>query len=182
MTDTGAPSFDLPVGPFKTILADPAWSYENGGPRGGVDLQYPTMTLAEIQALPVASRAAKDAVLLLWATNPLMPEAFAVMGAWGFSYKTCLTWCKDTFGTGYWLRGKTEHLLIGVRGKPPLPTKAPASVAHLPNLGHSRKPRGFYPIYEALGGGPRLELFARDRREGWASWGNQLSRTIEATL
>lgn len=140
------------------------------------------MSLDDIKALPVAAVAAKDSVLLLWATNPLLPDALEVMAAWGFTYKSALTWCKNTFGTGFWVRGKTEHLLIGVKGKPALPSKAPASVVHLDNPGHSAKPRGFYPVYEALGGGPRLEMFARQRRDGWTSWGNQLSRTLEQPL
>lgn len=173
---------NLPSGPFGTILADPAWSYDNGGPRGGVDREYPTMTLDAIKALPVEAVAAEDAVLLCWATNPLLPEALEVVDAWGFTYKTAMTWCKNTFGPGYWLRGKSEHLLIATRGKPPLPTKAPPSVAHLDNPGHSCKPRGLYPVYEALGPGPRLEMFARERRQGWISWGNQLSRTMEVSL
>lgn len=173
----------LPLGAHRTILADPAWSYNTAKALRGVAAdQYGTMQTKEIAALPVEAVAAKDAVLLLWATNPLLPDALRVMDSWGFTYKTALTWCKNTVGVGFWLRGQTEHVLIGTKGKPPLPKVAPSSVLHADNPGHSCKPRSFYPVAEALGLAPRLELFARQRRQGWASWGNQLSSTVETAL
>jgi hypothetical protein len=76
------------------------------------------LTLAEIKALPVARLAARDAVLWLWATNAHLPDAFEVAREWGFSYKTTLTWVKPRMGTGDWLRGRTEHCLLAVRGRP----------------------------------------------------------------
>jgi N6-adenosine-specific RNA methylase IME4 len=173
----------LPAGAHKTILADPAWSYNVAkGLRGVAADQYVTMSTKEIAALPVEAVAAKDSVLLLWATNPLLPDALRVMDAWGFTYKTKLTWCKNTLGVGHWLRGKSEDLLIGTRGRPPLPDDVPEGVLHADNPGHSRKPRPIYPIAEKLGKAPRVELFARERRQGWTAWGNQLSATVETAL
>ena len=173
----------LPVGPFRTVLADPPWSYNQAkGLSGVAAAHYATMATKDIAALPVEAVAAMDSVLLMWATNPLLPEALRVMDAWGFAYKTSLTWCKNTFGPGFWLRGQSEHVLIGTRGKPPRPAVAPSSVLHADNPGHSQKPRSFYPIAEALGAGPRVELFARQQRAGWTAWGNELSRTIETAL
>lgn len=171
-------------GGFKTILADPPWSYHNGSARlaGGVDGVYGTMTIDEIRAMPVSEVAAKDAVLLLWATNPLMPEAMSVIDAWGFRFKTMRTWVKTGVGVGYWLRGDSEHILVATRGKPKLPERAASSVFHTRRERHSAKPREVYPWAESMGEGPRLELFARERRHGWVAFGNQLSATAEADL
>lgn len=172
----------LPQGPFDTILADPAWSYNNSGAQGSAAKQYETMSVEEICAMPVQEVAADNAVLLLWATAPLLPDAMRVIKAWGFTYKTKIVWHKNTFGPGFWVRAKAEDVLIATRGKPPIPTDAPPGVVCMKNEGHSKKPRAMYPIYERLGGGRRLELFARQRREGWVPWGNQLSSTVETTL
>lgn len=171
-------------GGFRTIMADPPWSYANGSAAvaGGVEGEYRTMTLAEICALPVAEVAAPDCVLLLWATNPLLPDALRVVDAWGFRFKTMRTWVKAGMGVGYWLRGDSEHILIATRGKPELPARAASSVFHTRRERHSAKPREVYPWAESVGGSPRLELFARERRHGWASFGNQLSKTAEADL
>lgn len=175
----------LPLGadPFKTILADPPWAYAvNGGLKGVADDEYPTMTTSAICAMPVEAVSAANAVLLLWCTNPFLPDGLRVMRSWGFAYKTKMTWCKNTLGVGSWLRGQSEDVLIGVRGNPPKPSVAPSSVLHADNPGHSRKPRQFYPIAARLGVEPRLELFARQRRQGWEPYGNQLSTTIETAL
>ncbi|MGH8580657.1 MAG: MT-A70 family methyltransferase [Gammaproteobacteria bacterium] len=110
----------LPQGPFRTIVADPPWAYElrsedlthRGRPC------YPSMSLAEIVALPVATFAHEDAMLWLWTTNTHLPAAFGVVESWGFTYKTTLTWAKDGPGLGDWLRGQTEHCLLAVRGRP----------------------------------------------------------------
>lgn len=151
-------------------------------PGGGVRAQYDTLSTTDICAVPVPDVAARDAVLFLWATNPLLPEAVRVVDAWGFTWKTMLTWCKPRLGTGYWLRGMTEHLVIATRGHPALPANPPPSVAHLPAGAHSEKPRALYGLCEALGPPPRLELFARQRRHGWAAWGDQVSRLADASL
>ena len=115
---------------YSVIYADPAWSYEfkeptasKGGAKGsgysaGVDYYYVTMTIEQIMKLPVADICEKDAVLFLWATNPLLPEALETMKQWGFKYKTMITWHKERCkGMGYWFRGHTEHILVGVKGK-----------------------------------------------------------------
>jgi len=104
------------------------------------------------------------------------------VGAWGFSWKTMLTWCKNGLGVGYWLRGDSEQLIIATRGFARPPGRPPSSVLRADRTGHSRKPRSAYPIIEAIGQPPRLEMFARDRRAGWASWGDDLSRTAETAI
>lgn len=174
----------LPVGakPFRAVLADPPWQYDATVGRGVAEDQYPTMPTEEIMRLPVPAIVDQDAVLLLWCTNPFLPDGLRVMRAWGFQYKTKFPWVKNTVGVGRWVRGCTEDILIGTRGRPPLPAVAPRGVLFADNEGHSRKPRAIYPIAECLAPGPRVELFARERREGWTAWGNQLSATVETTL
>jgi N6-adenosine-specific RNA methylase IME4 len=109
--DAAAP--ELPTGPFQVIVADPPWQYETGN-----SLPYPTMPLEDIKAMPVREIADENAILWLWTTNAHLRVAFDVVVAWGFEYKTLLTWMKDRMGTGEWLRGQTEHCLLGTRGKP----------------------------------------------------------------
>lgn len=171
-------------GGFRTIIADPPWPYEHGDAElsGGVEGHYAVMAMDDICRLPVDDIAAEDALLLLWCTNPKMPEAMKVVESWGFRHTTMRTWVKDRPGTGYWLRGQSEHLIIAKRGKPPLPPSPAPSVFFAPVTFHSAKPRSVYVWAESVGLAPRLELFARNRRHGWASWGNQLSATVETTL
>lgn len=172
----------LPEGPFKTILADPAWPYDQATARGGVAAEYRTMTIPALCKLPVRRMADKDAILLMWCTNPHLPNGLKVGKAWGFTYKTKLPWVKNTVGVGQWLRGCTEDLLLFTRGRPPLPENVPKGVLFADNPGHSQKPRSQYVLAEQLGHGPRAELFARQRRAGWTAWGDQLSGTIETPL
>jgi MT-A70 len=107
-------SLEFPKGPYRVIVIDPPWRYDSREGRG----PYPDMDIDEIQALPVAALAHAHCVLWLWTTNAFVREAFACLEAWGFEQKTILTWIKDRAGTGHWLRGKTEHCILAVRGRP----------------------------------------------------------------
>jgi hypothetical protein len=113
----------LPAKRYGVILADPEWRFEVWSRETGLDRSadnhYPTSALNEIKARDVASIAADDCVLFLWATAPMLPHALEVMGAWGFAYKTHSIWAKDRIGTGYWWRNKHELLLTGTRGGDP---------------------------------------------------------------
>jgi hypothetical protein len=115
----------LPAKRYGVILADPEWRFEVWSRETGLDRSadnhYPTSALNEIKARDVASIAADDCVLFLWATAPMLPHALEVMGAWGFAYKTHSIWAKDRIGTGYWWRNKHELLLTGTRGAIPAP-------------------------------------------------------------
>lgn len=171
---------------YRTIVADPPWRYDtargittrtrgDGTYSPEAARNYPTMTLDEIAALPVREQAADDAHLYLWATNPILPDAFPILAAWGFRYVTTLTWRKlGTLGMGYYFRGDTEHVLFGVRGRAPIePAKRARNWFAAPKTGHSRKPDLFYEMVERVSPGPYLELFARRRRYGWDVWGNE---------
>lgn len=173
---------EIPKGPFAIVYADPPWRYDDKNPQGGAAAQYETMALEEIKALPVKGAAADDAVLFLWATWPLLPLAFDVMEAWGFSYKTIgFLWvkknkgdCGHFFGLGRWTRGNSEVCLMGVRGKPERIGMSVEQLCFEPLTKHSEKPFVIRDrIVELLGDLPRLEMFARSAARGWTAWGNQ---------
>lgn len=167
----------LPAGRYSTIEADPPWQLDAAEAKSAV-MQYELMDIDAICAMgdDVIDRAADDCTLWLWAINPMLPEALTVMEAWGFAYKGCLTWVKPNgFGTGHYLRGATEHVLLGVRGTPTLLRKNQPTYFEAPRIGrHSEKPAEFYDLLESLTPAPRIRLFARSQRDGWDSWGNEL--------
>ena len=175
---------------YQIIYADPPWSYQNGGvPQGGVDAQYKTMTLAEIKALPVADISDTPSVLFLWATFPQLKEALEVMEAWGFKYKTLgFSWLKTNkggspfFGIGYYAKSNQEICLLGVKGKAHSLVKSNkvSSFVSTGRTKHSEKPHVFREkIVELFGDLPRIELFARQKTEGWDIWGNEVESDIE---
>ncbi len=166
----------LPAGPFRVIVADPPWHYNKrpDDPSQRGSLPYPSMTIEDIKALDVAGLAHDDAVLWLWTTNAHLPEAFGVVEAWGFTYKTLLTWTKPKMGLGDWLRGKTEHCLLCVRGKPTVTLTNQTTVIEGKSGKHSEKPEEFYQLVEDLCPGGKLEMFSRKKREGWTQHGNEI--------
>jgi N6-adenosine-specific RNA methylase IME4 len=165
----------FPSGQFVVVHADPPWSYSNSGFDQSAASTYPTMATDDICALPVPGIAADPSVLFLWATSPLLPDAFRVMAAWGFTYKASLVWVKDRApGMGWWVETRHELLLIGARGDMPHPLVQPVSLLDGAVTDHSRKPNSAYDAIEAMYPEvPRVELFARRSRPGWDSWGNQ---------
>lgn len=165
---------------FGVILADPPWEFDVYSERGmdrAAANHYPTLTTDIIKGIGPFIPCADDCALFLWATAPMLPDAMAVMRAWGFSYKTHLVWVKDRIGTGYWVRSQHELLLIGTRGNIPAPspgTQCP-SVIEAPVGEHSTKPECFAELIERMFPSlPKIELNRRGpARPGWAAWGNQ---------
>lgn len=188
---TSSPYAPPHAGTYRVIYADPPWHFRTYSAKGkgrSADAHYDTLDLAGIKALPVAEWAAPDAVLLLWATDPLLPAALDVMRAWGFTYKTVgFYWAKlnksagglhfserDFFtGLGFWTRANPEPCLLGTRGKPSRRSAGVRKLVVSPRREHSRKPDAVAERIEALLEGPYLELFAREGRPGWDRWGNQ---------
>jgi N6-adenosine-specific RNA methylase IME4 len=166
---------ELPEGVYDVVYADPPWNYYYKT-RGNPEYHYSVMDGEEICELRVPS--AGDAVLFLWATNPKLPEALKVVDSWGFKYKTCMVWVKDRIGTGFYVRGQHELLLIATKGSVPTPVNdtRPSSVLVAPRREHSRKPDEVYELIEAMYPGRQyLELFARGHRMGWTMWGDEAS-------
>lgn len=162
---------------FPVIYADPPWKYDYAESESrAIENQYPTMDIGDICALPVNELASDDAVLFMWATAPKLREAFAVIDAWGFNYKTCAIWDKQKMGMGYYFRVQHELLMIATRGAipAPLPDARERSVLSIPYSKHSAKPHEFYGIIEKMYPGlPKVELFCRTPQPGWSVWGNQ---------
>ena len=178
-----------PQGGFDMIMADPPWSFDNwsgAGEAKNAKAQYACTLIDWIKALPVQAIAARDCLLWLWATNPMLPQAFDVLTAWGFDFRTAGHWSKrnpDTgklaFGTGYILRCAGEPFLIGTRGKPKT-TRSTRSVIEWRAREHSRKPDEAFTAAEALmPEARRLELFSRQARPGWTVWGNETEKFEE---
>lgn len=173
------PLTDLPSR-FDLIYADPPWQYDfNQTDSRVVENHYPTMQLEDICKLPVADITIPNAVLFLWATFPKLEEALQVVNAWGFKYRTAIVWDKVKMGQGTYTRQQTELLLIAIKGEMYSPEiKYSANFRSLVSIersqNHSEKPKEFYGIIEGLYPDcTRVELFARNRREGWSAWGNQ---------
>jgi len=198
------PFGDLPAGEFAAISADPPWHFRaytaltksNWVSRRDAEKHYPVLGLEDIKAMPVKALAARNTHLFLWVTGPCLPKAFEVMEAWGFRYSgVAFTWIKlkksfdanaatllppfyfdSDFHTGLGLttRKNAEICLLGRRGSPKRLSREVRELIIAPRREHSRKPEEAYDRIMQYGSGPYLELFARQRRAGWSSWGNQV--------
>lgn len=187
---------NLKANHYGAILADPPWTFETWSAKGegrSPRQHYSTMSLRQIARLPVEEIAAPDCVLFMWSTWPHLKSALWLIGAWGFTYKTCaFDWMKadpyqlfaddttPTMGSGYWTRANTEPCLLATRGKPKR-IKADVRMGIIaPRREHSRKPDGVHERIERLVAGPYAELFARQERAGWDVWGNETTKFNEA--
>ena len=172
----------LPDGKYRVLYADPPWKYGDplniskdglGESYGPADAHYPQMNIAELCALPIKDLAADDAALFLWTTVPLAEEAFKVVRAWGFDYKTEFVWDKVKHNMGHYSSVRHEKLLLCTRGSClPDVSKKFDSVQSIERGKHSEKPEEFRQIIDTIyPQGPRIELFARREVEGWRMWG-----------
>lgn len=166
-----------PEGKYAVIYADPPWQYDYTPTEGrAIENLYPTMTLEELGKLPVQDLATDDAIIFLWATPPKLEDSMQLLKAWGFTHKTNAAWDKEIIGMGYHFRQQHELLLVGTRGSPgtpPTETRVP-SVYRERRGKHSAKPEYFAKLIERMyPKEPKIELFARTKRSGWDSWGNE---------
>lgn len=171
----------LPKQKFDLIYADPPWRYDFSKSKSrAIESHYQSMDVDEICNLDILSITKQDCILYLWATAPKLIEALKVMESWGFIYKTNMVWIKPTIGMGYHARGKHELLLIGTKGKWS-PSKAQSryqSVINASRGKHSKKPDDVYSILEESyppTENKLIELFARNKRKDWESWGNEIN-------
>lgn len=194
------PFGDLQRGHYSVLLVDPPWQFHAWSHRGegkGAAQHYDCMTLDKLCALPVGDLAADDAALFMWVVQPQLPEALRVIDTWGFSFKTVAfawvkmksTWQADRLfyepsdiaprlGLGYHTRSGFEQCWLAVKGKGyKRQAQGVPQVLHAPLREHSRKPDEIVTRIERLVGDvPKVELFARQRRPGWATWGNETER------
>lgn len=183
----------LPLFRYGCIVADPPWLFQNYSDKRsgkGAAAQYDCQDIDWIKGLRVADLCKPDAVLVLWATFPMLQQALDVMTAWGFAYKSGGAWAKmsktgvkPAFGGGYWFRSASEPFLLGALGRPSPQSRATRNLI-LPEAealiqasvrGHSVKPDSQYELAEAIAEGPYLELFSRRTRNGWDSFGDQVA-------
>lgn len=193
---------------YRTILIDAPWPERGGGQcKRGADKHYKLMTPYEITRTilncPVY-KPAREAHLYLWSTNNFLPEALKVMQRLGFDYITNIAWVKPTFGLGYYFRGQHELCLFGVKGHMRQPRhkdfskaypqkrwsgtetkkgfRTPTTVIKEKTRGHSVKPLKLYQLIETVSFPPRLEIFAREQRQGWDAWGDELPQSEQQLL
>ena len=171
---------------FSIIYADPPWQYRVYSKKGqgrSAESHYHTMNIEEIRSLPVSDIATDDCILFLWVTFPCLIEGLSVMENWGFQYKTCgFNWVKRNkksdgwfVGLGFWTRSNSEVCLIGTKGHPKRFSKSVRQICDARIKEHSRKPDEIRDrIVELCGDLPRIELFARERCNGWVSLGNEI--------
>lgn len=177
----------------RAILADPAWAYRNWSDavHGAAASAYSTVSTEDMARYPVRSWAADDCALFMWATWPKLPDALRLLEAWGFEYVSAFPWIKTVpesraifRGIGFWTMASSEFMLIGKRGDPKRRKGRPViglaidgegedRILYAPRGAHSRKPEAVHEWIERLfPEGPRLELFARRKRDGWTTWGH----------
>jgi N6-adenosine-specific RNA methylase IME4 len=202
---TATPPFEgLKVNHYGAILADPPWRFRtwnkqtavqsrstNHGTFVSAAVHYKSMPTKDIRALPVGDLAAKNCALFIWISWPLLDDALAVIEAWGFKYKTCaFCWMKahagqlemfeqaipDQMGMGYWTRANSEVCLLATRGKMKRLNADVRQAIIEPRREHSRKPSSVHGRIERLVSGPYLELFARQQRQGWDCWGEEVDK------
>ena len=170
-------------GPYRVAVVDLPWPYEkrDEDPSHRGVRPYPTMAIADMCALPVTTIMHADSILWLWTTNHHIREAYAVLDAWGFQDKTILTWAKDKFGNGDWLRGQTEHAIMAVRGKPIVTLTNQSTRLDAPVREHSQKPLEFYDLVESLCPAPRYaDLFSRyQHNDRWDCHGDEAPGAAE---
>ena len=175
----------LPDKKYQIIYADPPWSYRDKASAGnrGASFKYDVQDHKWICGLPVENISDDNCVLFLWITMPQLPNVFEVIKEWGFVFKTCaFTWVKRNklqpswfWGMGNWTRANSELCLLATKGKPKRVSAAVHSVVDTPIEKHSKKPDVVKDrIVQLCGDLPRIELFARQRTQGWDSWGNEV--------
>lgn len=181
---------NLPNKKYSIIYADPPWAYPESGSKAKVhDKHYPCMPLDDICELPVADIAADNCALFIWVTAPRLFDSLAVINAWGFEYKTiAFNWVKKNknndnyfLGCGSYTRSNSELCLLAVKGKM-YGLKQSFSVRQVCDAKirkHSQKPDEIRDsITELFGELPSVELFARQRFDGWDAWGNEIEREV----
>ena len=174
----------MPDKKFRTVLIDPPWNQRGGGKiKRGADRHYGLMKEKEIQNAideQISECMEKNAHMYMWVANNHLPEAIRIIENLGFKYITNIVWAKSRFGLGRYFRGQHEICLFATRGRGWGVRSEANNVSSL--LGkslisptrHSAKPQEMYDLIEARSQGPYLELFARNTRPGWSSWGDEI--------
>lgn len=175
---------------YSIIYADPQppWMYQGKMMNSSVTDHYQWMSLEDICKIPVKNITDKNCILFMWVTMPKLNQFMEVVNAWGFEYKTCaFVWVKQNkknmsyfMGQGRWTRANAELCILATKGNP---QRISASIRQLivsPIESHSKKPDEIKNrIIKLVGDLPRIELFARQKTEGWDVWGNEVESDID---
>jgi N6-adenosine-specific RNA methylase IME4 len=174
---------------YQIIYADPPWSFKVWSNKGlGRSPKYQVMNKQDIQNLPIQLIADTNCILFLWVTYPCLEEGIELIKKWGFKYKTVgFTWAKTnkscvgySIGLGYWTRANPEICLLATKGKPIRINKSVRNLVVSQREYHSKKPDKIKDeIVKLMGDLPRIELFARQKTEGWDVWGNEVESDID---
>ncbi len=184
---------------FSTIVADPPWPYKSSMAGAGFGqttkngerivrkgvmtakaMPYPTMTIWEIAALPVREWASDSAHLYLWTTQSFLRDTYMVLDAWGFKQGAVLIWSKPPMGVCGTYVCSVEFCIFARRGNLQHKKRQLGTCYEWSRERHSGKPEAFIDMVESVSPGPYLELFARDQRLGWSTWGNECFQHIDA--
>lgn len=175
---------------YNIIYADPPWNYKVWSKKGesrSAASHYDIMSKDDIQNLPISNIATENAILFLWVTYPCLEEGLELLEYWGFRYKTCaFTWVKRNkkssswfWGMGYWTRANAEICLLATKGDIKRISASVHQIIDTPIETHSKKPAIVRDkIVQLMGDLPRIELFAREKVEGWDVWGNEVESDI----
>jgi N6-adenosine-specific RNA methylase IME4 len=200
---------------FSAIVADCPWPFKDtlkmsDVPRGAA-ANYDTMTISDIQSLPVKMACHPDgAVLCLWVPSSLLAEGLETMKAWGFNYKQTWIWVKIkndpfaklkkqkkidwdkvdwndflSFGMGHLGRNVHEIVLVGTRGKigKKLKNRSQRTVFFYKNTKHSKKPELLQDKLELMFPNQNyLEIFGRRMRPNWTIIGNESPETLNEDI
>ena len=171
---------------FKTAVLDPPWCYSNvntgGSMKSGSSAHYQVLSLKEIESLKVCKIMEKDSMCFLWCPSPLVEYGLISLLAWGFHYKFTIYWVKPKLAMGFWLRNQVELCLVGIKGKvAPFRSSMPNVIFEKQGK-HSRKPDGFWDLINLLVQSPRCELFAREKRDGWMVWGDEVESDFDGSI
>lgn len=163
------------AGKFSCVYLDPPWRYADTSSRGAAEHHYPTMSVEDIEALPVgALLPSEGGHVWMWTTWPMIRDRVPhrVLEAWGLEWSGEITWDKEIIGAGHYIRSQTEVLILATRNKLPLLHADQGGIVRVKrSRKHSEKPQEFRALVERLSPGPRIELFSRVAVEGWSRWG-----------
>jgi N6-adenosine-specific RNA methylase IME4/DNA-binding XRE family transcriptional regulator len=163
-------------GLYDIISIDPPWNYgrEYDPENSRVANPYPEMTIEEIKSLKLPFT--ENSIIFLWTTHKFLPDAFDILKNWGFEYKATLVWNKEKIGMGAWFRMQCEFCLFAIKGKPFWNNTTERDIIIESRREHSRKPDTFFEMVNKICVGRKLEYFAREKREGWDVFGNDLNK------
>ncbi len=169
---------------YKTIVIDPPWKQNKTGlrsvrPNQGKKLPYKTLTLEEIKNFNINKFADDECLVFLWTIDKYLEDAHKILREWGFKKHCVFVWNKNTGVCPFSVQFRNEYCLMGYRGKFKLnkigvPTHFFAKVRE-----HSRKPDEFYEIVKEIAATPRIDIFSREKREGFDQWGDEISKFVE---